>query len=284
MPDVVSPFLRSLPLFQDPKYQPFRWEPAEGAKTRGAALLIHGLPGTPDDMRALGEVLRDDGWTVDAPLLPGFGPSIATLPERRYAEWVETVQRELSLLRREHDNVLLVGHSLGAAVSLLAVADEPPSGQVLLAPYWRFGGPMSHYLWPLMRLVVRRWRPLRKMDFDSPMVRDGLLRLIPDLNLDAGAVREELRAFVVPIELLNELRRLGIATKRAARRSPAPTLVIQGVRDTLVRPEYSRRLARTLPNVTGFELVDGSHTLTRPQDGAWERVSGLVRRFGRNLS
>ena len=78
MPYEPSPFLRSLPLFTEDEHQPFR-KSARGAM-RGAALLVHGFPGTPADMRPLAASLAAAGWDVDAPLLPGFGPEIITLP------------------------------------------------------------------------------------------------------------------------------------------------------------------------------------------------------------
>ena len=70
-----------------------------------AAVLVHGFPGTPAEMRPLADVLSDAGWTVRAPLLPGFGAQIETLanPARGVrapgaAEWLATVQAALDSL------------------------------------------------------------------------------------------------------------------------------------------------------------------------------------------
>ena len=277
MPYEPSPFLRSLPLFTDDEHQPFR-KSARGAM-RGAALLVHGFPGTPADMRPLASVLTGAGWDVDAPLLPGFGPEIITLPNRRHAEWSDTVAERVRSLRTEHDRVIVVGHSLGASVSIVAAQREMADGYALLAPFWRFGGPVTHLLWPLLRLFLGRWRPLKRSDFSDERIRLGLLAVIPDLQLDDPAVQAELRAFVVPSQLLDELRRLGIAAGGAARRLHAPALVVQGVRDTLVKPDDTVRLVQRLPSVQRFETVDGSHSLPLPAAGAWERVTQAVLRF-----
>ena len=59
--------------YQGPEHEPFFWEAGEPA-----ALLVHGFPGTPAEMRPLGEVLHEAGWTVHGVLLPGFGPQIQT--------------------------------------------------------------------------------------------------------------------------------------------------------------------------------------------------------------
>ncbi len=142
MPYEPSSFLRSLPLFTEDEHQPFR-KSARGAM-RGAALLVHGFPGTPADMRPLAGSLAAAGWDVDAPLLPGFGPQIITLPNRRHAEWRDAIAERVRSLRTEHDTVIVVGHSLGASVSIVAAHREMADGYALLAPYWRFGGPAVH--------------------------------------------------------------------------------------------------------------------------------------------
>ncbi len=277
MPYEPSPFLRSLPLFAEEEHQPFR-KSARGAM-RGAALLVHGFPGTPADMRSLAASLAAAGWDVDVPLLPGFGPQIITLPNRRHAEWRDVVEGRVRSLREEHDKVIVLGHSLGAAVSVVAARREVADGYVLLAPYWRFGGSMSHMLWPLLRFYFGRWRPLRRADFADERIRQGLLAIIPDLQVDDPAVQSELRALVVPTQLLSELRRLGIVAGREARRLHAPTLVVQGIRDTLVKPDDTARLVERLPSVKRYEKVDGSHSLPRPEGGAWERVVQAVLGF-----
>ena len=277
MPYEPSPFLRSLPLFVEEEHQPFR-APAVG-EARGAAVLVHGFPGTPADMRPLAASLTDAGWDVDAPLLPGFGPQIISLPNRRHGEWQNTIAERIWALREEHSRVIVVGHSLGAAVSVVAAQREMADGYALLAPYWRFGGPMSHIFWPLLRLFFGRWRPLKRADFSDERIRRGLLGIIPDLKIDDPAVQVELRSFVVPTQLLSELRRLGIAAGRAAGRLRAPTLVVQGVRDTLVKPNDTARLVERLPSVRRYETVDGTHGLPRPESGAWERVEQAVMGF-----
>lgn len=282
MPYEPSPFLRSLPLFVEEEHQPFR-KSARGAM-RGAALLVHGFPGTPADMRPLAASLTAAGWDVDAPLLPGFGPQIITLPNRRHGEWRDAIAERVRSLRTEHDRVVVVGHSLGAAVSVVAAQREMADGYALLAPYWRFGGPMVHLLWPLLRLFFGRWRPLKRADFSDERIRQGLLGVIPGLQLDDLAVQAELRSFVVPTRLLSELRRLGIAAGNAARRLHAPALVVQGVRDTLVKPDDTTRLVERLPSVRRYETVNGSHGLWSPEGGAWERVEQAVLGFADEIA
>ena len=122
---------------------------------RPAALLVHGFPGSPAEMRPVGEALHDAGWTVQGLLLPGFGPDIATLQQRRLEDWQAAVANAMASLRREHDPLLLVGLSMGGALALQAAADTPPDGLILLAPFWRLAGNGAwlQLLWPAIRVI-----------------------------------------------------------------------------------------------------------------------------------
>lgn len=267
MPTDRYAFLRSLDLFSAPRHQPFRLD-GDGSRV---AVLVHGFPGTPADMRPLGDALHDAGWSVVAPLLPGFGPEIATLPDRTHSEWRNAIQAAIVEARATHRRVVLVGHALGATLALLATEREPVDAQVLLAPYWRFGGSIKSTLWPVLRLWAGRWKPLGNANFDDERIRSGVLRILPDLDLDDATVREELRRFTVPTQLLDELRRAGGEARKAAGRSSTKTLIVQGLRDELVQPKDTDALLKAIAGAK-LELLDATHNLTSPTDGAWDRV------------
>ena len=69
---------------------------------RPAALLIHGFPGSPAEMRPVGEALHNAGWTTQGLLLPGFGPDIASLERRRLEDWQAAVAKAMARLRQDH--------------------------------------------------------------------------------------------------------------------------------------------------------------------------------------
>ena len=64
--------------FAGPEHQSF--ERAADSPS-GVALLLHGFPGTPAELRPLGEVLAAAGISARAPLLPGFGPAMHQLAD-----------------------------------------------------------------------------------------------------------------------------------------------------------------------------------------------------------
>jgi len=110
-----------------------------GATATGAgvsALLIHGLTGTPYEMRYLGEKLAARGVRVRGVKLAGH----AGLPEELgvvgYDNWYESVVNGLEELRQYTEPVVVVGLSMGAVLSARLAADQGESvaGVALLAP------------------------------------------------------------------------------------------------------------------------------------------------------
>ena len=277
MPDDPYAFLRHLNLFTDSSHQPLRWQADGPAGSRGV-LLLHGFPGTPANMRPLASAFHEAGWAVRAPLLPGFGPEIATLPHRCHAEWVNAAIDELTDMKRSYQRIVVVGNSLGAAVGMVAGSVNAPDAQVLLAPHGRFGSRRRSVLWPVLRLFARRWQPLEGVDFDDERIRAGIQRILPDIDLDDDGVRTELRGLVVPTRLLNELDELGRTAWRLAARLETPTLVVQGLRDGLVSVEEAAALVARMPNARE-EFVDATNNITDPEDGAWEHVRRTVMEF-----
>ena len=139
----------------------FRWQAGDHA-----ALLLHGFPGTPAEMRPLGTVLRDAGWTVHGLMLPGLGADIATLETTERSGLVQARQiNAMAELKRQHAVVLLIGYSMGGALALHTALEQRPTGLVLLAPFWSFGEGWLRILWPVVNLLFRRVKPLQSRRF-----------------------------------------------------------------------------------------------------------------------
>src|SRR5262245_53840522 len=103
-----------------PPTEPFDWR----AGRRGC-LLVHGLAGTPYEMRGLGERLHAAGYTVRGVCLPGHGSSIAELARCRWQDWADALERELDGLRVDCDPVAVAGLSLGSLLALQLAHRRP---------------------------------------------------------------------------------------------------------------------------------------------------------------
>jgi carboxylesterase len=247
------------------------------------AVLLHGFPGTPAEVRPLAAALVAVGWRVRAPLLPGFGPDYGTLRERRWTEWRDAVASALTTAAGSGGPVMAVGFSMGAALTIVALeAGAPADATVLIAPFLRMGDRRAPLL-PLLRHVVADVRPYERADFDDPSLRRELLEKLGDVDLDDAATRERVRNEVrVPTAALDELRRAGRHAWRVAPRLPVrPTLLVQGMDDTTVAPEATAALLRRLPGAPRRLMLDGAdHRVLSPGAPGHDELLRALQRFG----
>lgn len=262
-------------LFPGPEHQPF--ELKGGAP---GALLVHGFPGTPAEVRPLGDALHTAGWTVRGLLLPGFGPQFDTLFERRASEWMGAVTGALADLQRAHEPVLLIGYSMGGALALHAARAAPPHGLVLLAPFWRLRASwLQRFIFGVVRRFVPHFQPFAHADFANPRLREGLGRMLPGLPLDDPAVQAQLRAVRVPAALLDELQLVIRGAMAAASDIRAPTLVVQGEHDETTLPVDTRQLFARLRAPAQLTLVPGGHACLEPGQPGWPALRQAVLDF-----
>lgn len=267
-------------LFDSPIHQPFLW-------TNGlpAAVLIHGFPGSPAEIRPLAQSLHRAGWTVQGLLLPGFGAQFETLGERRYPDWVQAARQAVRWLRSSHAPVLLIGFSMGAAVATIAsTGDDRPDGLVLLAPF-SGGVGLLDAVFPVLRRTVPTIRPFRlfRLDFSNPDVRKGLANFAPGMDLGDPDVQRALAEIALPTASLDEVRRAGHAARAAAPGIRVPTMVLQGAQDRVVWPQATRSLMDRFTSPVRYREVAGAHDLLDSSQPAWLRVEHHVLEFARDL-
>lgn len=122
--------------------------------SRTGCLLVHGLTGTPREMRWMGEDLASRGYSVLAPRLAGHATCPDDLPRTCWRDWLAVVEDGFHQLRSCCDHVFILGLSLGGVLTLSAAACLPVSGAVAMStPYdlpsdWRL-----NFLPIFMRLI-----------------------------------------------------------------------------------------------------------------------------------
>jgi carboxylesterase len=70
-----------------------------------AVLLIHGLTGTPAEMKHFGRVMSRKGLTVACPELAGHCASIEALQATKWQDWYESIEVAFDALRAEYEQV-----------------------------------------------------------------------------------------------------------------------------------------------------------------------------------
>ena len=99
------------------------------------AILTHGFNGEPVELHEVEDDLKALGWSVTNQLLPGHGVSLRDFARSGWDDWYGAVAGEARIATARGERVVLIGHSLGAALSLLAAARIPGiAGVVALCP------------------------------------------------------------------------------------------------------------------------------------------------------
>ena len=248
--------------FSEPEHQPF----VLGDGSPGA-LLIHGFPGTPAEMRPLAEYLAGQGYTAYGPLLPGFGAEIARLGQTNRRVWLGAMRAAWTDVQRKHETAVLVGFSLGGAVALHLSLELPPAALVLLAPFWTLGG-WQFKLLPLLKHLRPSVAPFEKADFADPAVRRELAQLAPGADLDDPEVQRFLRTEIrLPTAVIDEVRGLGQAAYNLAPQVNVPALILQGDADEVVTPARTRRLVARLGGQVTYRELAGDHNFAKANSG-----------------
>lgn len=85
-------------------------------------LLCHGFVGTPQSMRFLGEGFSKAGFTVRAPRLKGHGTHYKDLELATFTDWIKQLEDNYIDLKKQCDEVYIVGQSMGGLLSLLVAS------------------------------------------------------------------------------------------------------------------------------------------------------------------
>jgi len=221
-------------------------EVANGA----VALCLHGLTGTPYEVRPVAEALVARGIRARGICMAGHGGSVEDLARSTRADWLERARSEFRALRGEHERVFLVGVSMGGLISLRLAQSEPVDGLVVVGVPLVLAPPIPQLL-PLLRLFTSERRK-RGSDIQDPRAR---------------ARHPGLPA--MPLASVQELIRLQSEVIPVLGRIEAPILVAHGELDVTARPRDARRIHDEVGSVEKerFLLSRSGHVATVDYDG-----------------
>ena len=113
-----------------------------GANARTGVLLVHGLTGTPNEMRVLAKGLHKQGFTVYAVQLAGHCGTQDDLLATRWQDWYASVEAGADRLLARVDSLVVGGLSMGAVLSLALAQRRPQqvAGVCALSTIFRYDG------------------------------------------------------------------------------------------------------------------------------------------------
>lgn len=244
-------------------------------------LMLHGFLGSPTSSRPMAEHLAKQGLTVHCPLLPGHGELPDKLYGARREQWLSEAEEALETLRRDCDEIFIIGHSMGTVLgAYLAYANADIRGLVMLAPLWK---PPSRAI-SLLRVLryVMPWFYPWRINRLRRLARERLLDLYPDLDLDDPQVQAWLpRATRVPTDAVDEMRKVADMGRHLWPRLTLPVLLLQGENDIAVKPGNTEQIFEVLGSEDKalHTFPRAGHELMRPFEPVHKQVWPLVSEF-----
>lgn len=221
-------------------------------------LLIHGLTGSPHEMRPVDEVLQAQGYQTRVVTLPGHGDR----PTKRFQETsaleiLDHCSLEYEQLSKEVDELYIVGHSLGGICTLLTAAVQPPKLNGVVV----FSAPYEHayfynYLHGFMQLPVQHIIQGYRYDshqgritsFTRPDCKPwNLPRVVSQSRILFSLMKEQVHNIEVPVSLVHSAYDLTI-----------PYREMQKLADRIGKPE---RIRMTTLNKSGHRIFPFSHDI-----------------------
>jgi carboxylesterase len=228
-------------------------------------LLVHGLTGTPKEMRWMGEFLVEQGITVLGIRLSGHATTPASLERTRWHDWLASLEDGFHLLRHSCTKIFISGLSLGGALSLYAASYLPVEGVISIsAPY---------ELPPDWRLNF-----IRLFRYVQPRVPKGS----PDWRNPQAAV-DHLEYPYYPTASIAELRDLLAELRQVLPQVKRPVLIIHSRADRGVLPSNAEKIFTALGS-SAKEILwveNSGHVVVREPDRhlVFERALQFIQHY-----
>jgi carboxylesterase len=202
-------------------------------------LCIHGLTGTPWEVRPLGDVLAEAGYRARGPLLAGHG-DVAQLEASGRQDWYASTEQAFDELRSEvSGSVVVLGFSMGSLLALRLAAQRPKDIAGVIA----MGVPLEFPGW--QRMAISALASLREAPLLGGLVGRYPKSGGPDIRvLRMAQANPSLREF--PYPTLREFIALQDEVRGLLSRVTSPLLLLHGRLDHAASTDDSARVAQAV--------------------------------------
>lgn len=237
-----------------------------------AILMVHGFADSPSLFRNYAPHLSEKGYHCKAIRLPGWAVPLDQMRKVSLGDWNENISSEVAALRADYEQVWVVSHSLGAAVSLNLAKDAAlgADGLVAITPMVKVADTRSPVLTSAQWFEVSNAllhlsstvESIFKVDMHDESVSDSLYR-------DTFVPRNIYRAL---FDVMGEL-------KGNAGKIKLPTLMILSKDDLIIdsaaAEQFYKRLGANHRKLLTVE--DSGHVV--PLDNDWQATADVIDEF-----
>ena len=244
-----------------------------------ALLLVHGFGDCPAVFRPLAGLLAERGFTCRAMRLPGFAMRTEEYARTSRERCLTAIDVELKSLRERHRRVVVIGHSLGAALLIEHLLDRPAENEdviaaVLLAPQIGVCNDRS----PLFS--ARTWYRIgRRLLVFSQILEN----IFPVDGHSQRALAYDLQAVFVPAALSDIVFETIDQIAHRAAEFTLPHMMVLASDDKVIDTPAAERFYENSAS-PGKELhhkKDAGHNL--PMDNGWRELADQIARFVQRL-
>ena len=249
-------------------------------------LLIHGLGGTPVEMRFVARGLARAGHTVHCPQLAGHCGSFEDLRATSWKDWYQTVQTAHRELRHTCKKVIVGGLSMGAILALHLAAEHPMDVQAttLFAPTLKLDGWGVPWYSIFFNLVRSEWGAnlVRFSEREPYGIKDPRVRALVTTAINSGD-SSQAGQMCNPGRVMLEMRRLVAVVRRELQRVRQPTLIVHPRHDDRASLGNAAYLQSALGGQVETCVLDDSYhvvTVDRQRHIVLERAAAFANRIG----
>jgi carboxylesterase len=215
-------------------------------------------------MRTLAEALAMSGLAARGTLLPGHGTHPDDLREIVWQDWYEHIHEEYSELKRKHEEVFLVGFSIGAALSAYYAAHNQVDRLILLnVPLCPLNGRFPTGL--MLRLYGAIFKEVKGR---------------PERLIDADGEPFHFVYDRVPTSILHTMSELVGIARKSLGRIRSPVLIIQSKNDNVSGgksgPLAYRRVRSREKSLVMLDSSDHSIMAGAERDVVFGKVIGFL--------
>jgi carboxylesterase len=249
---------------------------------RLGVLLIHGLGGTPTELRFVAHGLARAGHTVYCCQLAGHCATPEELRRSTWREWYASVEEAHDRLKERCDIIVAGGLSMGGILATHLAQNRPEDvhGLLLFAPTLKLDGwSMPWYSW-----IINYVRPLPiKLEFDltehEPYgLKDERVRALVVSAMLAGDASQA-GVFSTPMRSFANLNSLVSVVKRDLGKVRQPALIVHPRDDDMASLENAHYLQKHLGGLVETLILDNSYhmvTLDQQRHIVAQRAASFV--------
>jgi carboxylesterase len=232
-----------------------------------AVLLIHGLGGTPTEMKYVGSRLQQNGYHVEYCKLAGHGQTIEHLKQSKYTDWIESACDAYLKLANKYSVIHVAGLSAGGLIALQVAIRHQCASVLLYSPVLTLDGwampvymKWVSYLRPWMNVYDFNVRERHPYGIKSDRIR----QFVTSHMTDNG--NEHAGSFYTPFKTMLQFNALARNTKKHLNRVDCPVVTFHSNTDDVASIDNSFYILNNVSG-TGYHhtILDSYHLIVIDQ-------------------